>query len=329
MSQKIVVFATSFLDSPTVEIEETGTAVQLLQQFTEENKDIVIEWRCTRDPREPLTPDDLQDVVAVIADLEAYDRPLLQAVSPEHGGSLRLIARYGVGVNSIDLEAAAEYGIRVANTPQAPSEPTAEWTVALMLGVAGRIVEQHDLAIEGNPKSGRSRLDLGGRVLGVIGTGRIGRRVVELLSGFKMTVLANDIYPNTDWAEEHGVSYVDRSELLERADFVTIHTGGGETVVGHEELSLMKPTAVLVNCARDVLVDRHAVVDRLRAGRLYGYGVDESWSGPELSAEDNLNIVSTPHIGSDTDRGKVSMQIETARTVINYLEGKPLENTVV
>lgn len=337
MAQKIAVMATSFLEPPLgAGANSSGAendAVKLLQAFVTHHSEYTLDWRCERDPRSPLNVEELSDVVAVIADLERYDHELLRAVraggNAGPGGTLRLIARYGVGVDAIDLSAAKNNGVTVTNTPDAPRKPTAEWTVQMLLAVAGRQIQQHRRAIAGKPKETRSRLDVAGKVLGVIGTGRIGRRVVELMRGFEMEIIATCKAPDPAWAKTAGVTYVDMPELLERSDFITIHASGTEQIIGRAELAQVKPTAVLVNCARDVLVDPDAVLESLREDRLWGYGVDEIWDNRDAVPEDTVNLVTSPHVGSATDAGKRAMQIATAQAVIAFLSGKRPANIVV
>ena len=337
MAQKIVVMATSFLEPPLgagsdlLGVKNDG--VKLLQDFVTRHPEYTLEWRCERDPRSPLNVDELSDVVAVIADLERYDRELLRAVgaggNSGPGGTVRLIARYGAGVDAVDLSAARNHGVTVTNTPDAPRKPTAEWTVQMLLAVAGRQIHQHRRAIAGKPKETRSRLDVTGKVLGVIGTGRIGRQVVELMRGFEMEIIATCKAPDPAWAKTAGVTYVDMPELLERSDFITIHASGTERIIGRTELAQVKPTAVLVNCARDVLVDQDAVLESLREDRLWGYGVDEIWNNRGVIPEDTVNFVTSPHVGSATDAGKRAMQIATAQAVVAFLSGKRPANIVV
>jgi len=316
---KLVVFATSFLDKLDTHPDGEGRGKSILDDL-EQSGVCTVEYRCTRDPRTPLAPADLDGVTAVIADLELYEEHLLSEVGIGSGGSLRLIARYGVGTNSVDIASATRHGILVANTPGANSIPTAEWSVATILDVAGRRIPHHRRSSHGLVKEGRSRLDVSGRTLGVIGTGRVGRNVIRLMSGFGMTVIACDIAPDAEWAEATGVTYVTLDELCRRADIITLHTSSTEEVVTSRHLDMMKPTAALINCARGYQVDNEAAYAAVKDGRLFGYGLDEIWNYEQLPL-DGLNITVSPHIGSDTDSGKAGMQTMSAEAVRDYLQG--------
>jgi D-3-phosphoglycerate dehydrogenase len=328
MADRIVVFATSFLDELATHPNGEHEGKQTLERLEEESEGrLRVEYRCDRDPQTALDPSELSGVRGVIADLERYDRSLLSQVGAAANGDLEIVARYGVGFDSIDVEAAKEYGVTVTNAPGANSRPTAEWAVATLLDIAGRRIPQHERASRGLGKSGPSRLDVTGRTLGVIGTGTIGRIVVELLSGFGMRILAYDPYPDAAWAERVGAQYVPLEELVSGADFVTIHAAAKERILGAPELAMMKPTAALVNCARGVHVDNRAAHEAVRDGRLFGYGIDEIWPEPDLSLE-GLNIAASPHVGSDTDSGKVEMRRGSARNIVEHFLGNGAPNPV-
>jgi len=316
---KLVVFATSFLDPLDTHPDGEGRGKAILDEL-EQSGVCTVEYRCTRDPRAALTPPDLDGVTAVIADLELYEESLLSKVGVGSGGSLKLIARYGVGTNSVDITGATKHGVLVANTPGANSVPTAEWSVATILDVAGRRIPHHRRSSHGLLKEGPSRLDISGRTLGVIGTGRVGRNVIRLMSGFQMKVIGCDIAPDPEWAESAGVTYVPLDELCRQADVITLHTSSTKEVISSRHLDLMKPTTALINCARGYQVDNKAAYAAVKDGRLFGYGLDEIWDYDQLPL-DGLNITVSPHIGSDTDSGKAGMQTMSAEAVRDYLQG--------
>ena len=321
MKKKILVLATSFLDELITHPEEEGLAGKKLEELVQaSNDEIEVEYRTERDPTQPMKEEELADVHAVIADLEPYNRDLLERVGKKNGGTLGLIARYGIGYNSIDLQAATENGIMVTNAPGCNAMPTAEWAQDTILSVAGRRILQHQNAAAGQPKHGPSRLDVYGKTLGVIGTGTIGKNVVQLMSGFKMNVLAYDLYPDETWAKANHVKYVSAQEIYTQADFITLHASADRQIIGSEELRMMRPTTVLVNCARGVLVDNRAAYHAVKEEKLWGYGLDEIWLEEDLSLE-GINIIVSPHVGSDTDMGKIGMQIMSTEAVIDYMTG--------
>jgi len=326
LGEKIIVFATSFLDELTTHPADEGRAADMLKEAAQRHG-LELEFRCHRNPSEPLREEELEDAVAVIADLERYDAELLRRVGPAAGGSLRIISRYGTGYTSVDTRAAAASGITVCNTPGANAHPTAEWAVATLLDIAGRRIPHHERAKAGLRKSGPSRLDVTGKTLGIVGTGHIGKKIPALMAGFEMKILAHSRTVRDDWARRHHAQYVDLARLCREADFITLHASCGEELIGEAELALMKPTTVLVNCARGLLVDNRAAYRAVKEGRLWGYGIDEVWDYPDLPLE-GLNIAASPHVGSDSDQGKIGMQLMSAQAVVDFLDGRRPEHVV-
>lgn len=324
--KKVIVFARTFLNEPVTTLRDADRPVRLLEEAATRH-DLEVEFRCGRDSSVPLTAEELDGAVAVIADLEEYNAELLQKVGVVQGGDLRLIARYGIGYNNVDIDSAYACGVTVTNTPGANAPPTAEWAIATMFSVAGRRIGHHQDAASGLGKRGPGRLDVRGRTLGVIGTGTIGRFVVQFMTGFQMRVIAYDVYPNRCWAEENGVQYVSLSDVCTEADYITLHASGGKQIIGEGELKQMKSTCVLVNCARGALVDSRAAYTAVNEGRLWGYGLDEVWEYSDLPLN-GVNVVVSPHVGSDTDEGKLGMQVMSAQAVIDFIEGNTPEHIV-
>lgn len=329
---KILVTATSFLDDLQTHPPGEGEPRRDLEAAAE-RAGYAVEYRCNRDPRNPMTPDELDDVVAVIADLEVYTAEVLAAVGAGvepgagGGGTLRLISRYGIGVDAVDLEAARRAGVVVCNAPGANARPTAEWTLATILDIAGRRMPHHQRAASGLRKSGPSRIDLTGATVGIVGTGHVGMLMAEMLSPFNVNIIAKDRGDEVEWIRKYDVEMVELDELCRRSDVVTLHASAKEQLIGAAELDLMRPTTVLVNCARGYQVDNREAWRRVKDGRLWGYGIDEVWPESDLTL-DGLNIVASPHVGSDSDRGKLGMQRMSVDRVLELLEGRELTNVV-
>ncbi len=323
MKKKIVVFATSFLDELVSHPADEGKAKEMLDELEKKFADeIEVEYRCDRNPDEPLTEAELENVVAVIADLEKYDREILSKVGKKAGGSLELIARYGIGYVSVDLEAATEYGVMVTNAPGCNAMPTAEWTQATIMDVAGRRINHYSTASKGKVKEGPSRLDVYGKTLGIIGTGTIGKYVAKLMKGFDAKILAFDLYPDNEWAKENNAEYTSLEEICKNSDIITIHAAASEQIITQKEIDLMKETTVLINCARGILVDNRAVYKAVKDGKIWGYGLDEVWTEDDLKLDESINIIVSSHVGSDTDSGKIGMQLMSTEAVVDFINGK-------
>lgn len=244
---------------------------------------------------------------------------------------LKVIARTGIGVDRVDIAAATERDIAVVNTPDAPSVPTAEQTMALLLGVAKQIKssEAKLRSSAGNYHGSHNAVELAGRTLGLAGFGRIARLVSKMAQGFNMEVIAFDPYVATDVAEAVGVRLVESfDELLESADILSTHTPllpETQQMMNVEAFGKMKPGSIFVNAGRGGLVDEAALIDALQSGHLYGAGLDVT--DPEPASPDNPllsmdNVVVTPHVASATPEGKTRMFVGAVEQVVQVLKGE-------
>jgi glyoxylate reductase len=271
----------------------------------------------------------VRGAAAIVADPTVpIDAGLLDAA----GESLRVVANFAVGYDNVDLAACRARGIVVTNTPDVLTNATAELALALMLAAARRTGEAERMVRAGRwdgwqPGQLLGR-ELAGSVVGIVGLGRIGTRVAELLRGFDVTLLYTARSPHAARADRQGAVYVPLDELLERADFVTLHvplTPDTRHLIDARALGRMKPDAVLVNTSRGGLVDSAALVNALREGRLFAAGLDvyedEPMVPPELTALEN--VVLLPHIGSATTEARNGMARLVAENVIAVLDGGP------
>lgn len=274
------------------------------------------------------TWDDLPGVEAAILGGHTVDGAFIDHAGP----NLKLVVRHGIGYDAVDVNAASERKVLVANTPDGPTESTAEHAVGLMLAVAKRIVKA-DGVMRSNLAT--PRLELRGtemleKTLGVVGYGRIGRRVTEILAlGMKMQVIVYDPYLGETPPLPHGVRMTGSLDtLLAEADFVTLHpplTAETKHLIGERELRLMKHGSYLVNASRGPVVDEQALIRVLREGHLAGVGLDVF--DPEPPDPDNPllhmdNVVVTPHIASSTDRGIWRMSQRVVDQVFQVLAGE-------
>jgi D-3-phosphoglycerate dehydrogenase len=246
------------------------------------------------------------------------------------GPQLRVIARPGIGVDNVDLDAATERGIPVIHTPNAPTESTAEHAVALLMAVAKRVVTGARFleTNAGFPRTEMFGTELRDRVLGVVGMGRIGRRVAEICAqGLKMRILAYD--PFLGELDIPGIEFSsDLDDLLTRADMVTLHvplTPYTRRLIGEEQLRRMPRGSYLVNAARGPVVDEQALIRVLQEGHLAGAALDVF--DPEPPAPDNPllrmnNVVCTPHIASYTESGANAMRSGIVDQLLQLLAGE-------
>ncbi len=254
-----------------------------------------------------------------------YDGEFMDRVGP----NLKMIAKPGIGVDNIDLDAATERGILVCNTPDAPSESTSEHAVALLMAVAKRVMVG-DMHLRGATDLGRDEMrgtELLGSSLGIVGYGRIGRRVAEMCAlGIRMHVTVYDPFLPDDVALPAGVARTeDVDTIFAENRFVTLHTPllpETHHLVNERRLRLMKPGSYLINASRGGVVDETALVKALQDGHLAGAGLDVFDPEPPLADNPLLkmkNVVLTPHIASNTEAGMAAMQAGTVDNIVNVL----------
>ena len=254
------------------------------------------------------------------------------ALMDKIGPNLKLICRPGIGVDSVDIPAASERGILVINTPDAPTESTAEHAVALLMAVAKRIMVG-DMHLRGNENATRDQMlgtELLNRPLGVLGYGRIGRRVAEICAlGLKMNVTVFDPYMDLNMETPERVTLTDDMDsLLQNSKFVTVHVPllpNTRHYIGEREMCLMQKGSYLINASRGPVVDEQALIRLMQEDHFAAVGLDVF--DPEPPSPDNpllkmTNVVVTPHIASGTDQGVHDMMHGTADQIIQVLNGE-------
>lgn len=250
----------------------------------------------------------LQGAVGLLAGLEPLNEKVFSACP-----QLKAIARVGIGMDNVDLEAAKRHGIRVSNTPDAPTEAVAEMTLSALLTIAHRIIPANDDLHHGIWKKQMGFSICGSRVL-VVGYGRIGRRTAELM---RMLGAEIDVFDKFN-AEASTCSLY---EGLRRADVISLHASGTDTILGAAELALCRPGAVLLNSARGGLVDEDALHDALRSGQIGWFWGDALWSEPYTGKlTECSNAILTPHICTYTTRCREEMETAAVRHLLEDLD---------
>lgn len=260
-----------------------------------------------------------QGATAVVAGVEPYDAATLAQLP-----ALRCISRCGAGTDAVDFTAARSRGIAVLNTPDVPTQAVAELAVCMILSLS------RNLRAQANLMGGRDwrRLDahlVSGRRIGLVGLGRIGRRVIELLAPFGAVLVAHDPMADPGWAAAHGVRLVPFDELLATSDVVSLHAARSADhplLLGAAELARMKPGALLVNLARGSMVDEEALCAALADGRLGGAGLDVFADEPYRGRLcDFGNVILTPHSATLTVETRVAMETECVSKALAFIKG--------
>lgn len=256
--------------------------------------------------------------------------PMTAAVMDE-APELKFVARCAVGLDSIDLMAARERGIGVSYVPGANAQAVTELTISHILTLIRGVQKGDAILREGEwlRVMGRNLDEL---TIGIIGVGRIGRRVARHLAAFGAKIIANDLAPDEDFGAPLRIDWVSKDRLFKDADVVCLHVPKAPStlnLVGREQLAMMKDGAFLINTARGGLIDEAALADALRSGKLAGAGLDvfgkEPYRGELAGIE---NILMTCHMGANTRSSRARMELQAAECLIAYLRGDPVPNMV-
>jgi D-3-phosphoglycerate dehydrogenase / 2-oxoglutarate reductase len=280
---------------------------------------------------------DRGQLLAAIADVDAVivrSATVIDAEAIAHAPRLKVVARAGVGLDNVEVEAATKAGVMVVNAPSSNIVSAAEHAVALLLAVARNVPQAMSSLKAGQWKrSAYTGVELQDKVVGILGLGRIGVLVAERLTAFGMTVIAYDPYVPPARSAQLGVRMASLDELLAEADFISVHLPkNAETtgLIGDRELHLVKPTVRIINAARGGLVDETALADALRDGRVAGAGIDvyarEPCTDSPLFGFDN--VVVTPHLGASTDEAQEKAGTQVARSVRLALAGEFVPDAV-
>jgi D-3-phosphoglycerate dehydrogenase / 2-oxoglutarate reductase len=280
---------------------------------------------------------DRAELLPAIADVDAILVRSATKVDADALGAahrLKVVARAGVGLDNVDVKAATQSGVMVVNAPTSNIVSAAELAVALMLAAARHVAPASASLKAGEWKRSRyTGTELYEKTVGIIGLGRIGVLVAQRLSAFGMKVIAYDPYVQAGRAAQMGVRLVTLEELLEQADFASVHLPKTpETIglIGEEELARVKPSLVLVNAARGGIVDEHALYVAVKEGRVAAAGLDVFASEPCTDSPlfELENVVATPHLGASTDEAQEKAGVAVAKSVRLALSGELVPDAV-
>ncbi len=280
---------------------------------------------------------DRSALLVALADADAVivrSATRIDAEALAHGPKLRVVARAGVGLDNVDVEAATKAGVMVVNAPTSNIVSAAEQAVALLLAVARNLPQAAASLRAGEWKRAEfTGVELSGKVVGILGLGRIGVLVAQRLAAFGMQVIAYDPYVPAARTAHLGVRLVGLDELLAEADFISVHlpknreTAG---LIGERELHLVKPGVRIVNAARGGIVDEHALALALKDGRVAGAGIDVFGTEPPAGSPllDVPSVVATPHLGASTYEAQEKAGIQVAKSVRLALAGEFVPDAV-
>jgi D-3-phosphoglycerate dehydrogenase len=294
----------------------------------------VLKHQAEVDVKLKLKPEELKSIIGNYDALIVRSETKATADIIEAGKKLQVIARAGVGLDNIDVEAATRKGIVVVNAPTGNTIAAAEHAIALMMALA-RHVPQANARLKSGvwQRSEYMGTELRGKTLGVVGLGNVGSAVARRAQSFEMRLIGYDPFVSSEYAHNLGVELVSMDKLLKESDFVTLHlplTSDTKKLISAKELGKMKPTARIINCARGGLVDEEALFKAIEAGKIAGAAVDVFVKEP---VTDSLlfqsdKIIVTPHLGASTTEAQASVALEVVEQVLAVLKGQPARYAV-
>jgi D-3-phosphoglycerate dehydrogenase len=286
------------------------------------------------DLRLTLSPEELRGVIGQYEGWIVRSRTKVTAEVLACASRLKVIGRAGIGVDNIDVATATQAGIIVMNAPEGNTNTAAEHTLALLLAVA-RNVSQGDAALKRGEWTPERYLgvELAGKVLGIIGLGRIGSLVAKKAQGLGMSIMAYDPFISREQAQTLGIEVFELAEVLGRADFLTIHTPKTRDtthLIDAAAIALMKPGVRLLNCARGGIVDEAALYEAVCSGKVAGAALDVFEQEPpgDLPLIHHPAFVCTPHLGASTEEAQERVAVDIAQQVIDYLKFGSIRNAV-
>jgi len=283
---------------------------------------------------EKMTEDELAGII------HEYDAMIVRSATKvtariiEKGDRLKAIGRAGVGVDNIDLDAATRKGILVVNAPDGNTIAATEHTIAMMLALARNIPQAVGKMKDGIwDKKAFTGVELRGKVLGIIGLGRIGSSVAKRAQALEMDIVAYDPYITEEKAASLAVELVGLEDLYKRADFITIHmpkTKDSFHMIDQKAISLMKPGVRIINCARGGVVEEEALYKAMTEGRVAGAALDvfEKEPNTESPLLKLPNFIATPHLGAATTEAQLNVAVDVSEEIVAALTGNVVKNTV-
>jgi len=280
----------------------------------------------------PLTEDELIPLLegcdGYLAGLDFITEKALSGA-----GRLKVISRYGIGCDRVDLDAAKKKGIIVTNTPGANADAVADLTLGLMLSVARMIPMLENSTKQGEWKR-NTGIELGGKTLGLLGFGMIGKAAARRALGFGMKVTAYDPYMDEKYAKDNGILSCSLEEVISGSDFISLHLpllDSTANIIGKDSIAKMRPGAIIINTARGGLIDEEALYRALESGHLGGAALDAYEKEPpdaSVPLYQLPNVVTTPHTGAHTAEASLNMATMAVDNLISVIETGECQFTV-
>ena len=307
--------------------------VLITDPISEEGIDILYSYAQV-DIKLGLKPEELLPIIGDYEALVVRSQTQVSAKIIEAGEKLQVIARAGAGIDNIDVEEATRRGIVVVNAPTGNTIAAAEHTIALMLSLARHIPQANAVLKSGVWRRGDFMgTEIRNKTLGILGLGNVGSEVARRARGLEMKLIAHDPFISVDHARNLQVKLVSLKQLLKESDFITIHiprTESTKGLIGTKELSSVKPSVHIINCARGGLIDEKALAEAVKEKRVAGAAIDVFSTEPATESvffEDD-NIIVTPHLGASTSEAQAMAARDVAEQIIDIFNGQPAKHSV-
>ncbi|MDI3312186.1 MAG: phosphoglycerate dehydrogenase [Thermoanaerobacterium sp.] len=263
----------------------------------------------------------IQDVDGIIVGVDKITREILN-----NAKKLKVITKYGVGLDNIDIEYAKKLGIKITYTPGANKESVADLVFTMILELSRQLFKL-DKIVRDNKWDKVIGREVYGKVIGIIGTGNIGKSVAKRATGFDMRILGYDMYPDHDFARQIGMEYVDLQTLLKNSDYITLHIPFTEDMrhfIDREKLNMIKSTAFIINTSRGELINEEALYEALKQKKFAGAALDVFEIEPPYNSKllELENVILSPHCGASTEDAIIRMNMMAVEGLKSVLEGK-------
>jgi D-3-phosphoglycerate dehydrogenase / 2-oxoglutarate reductase len=286
------------------------------------------------DENTSLTPEELKSAIASYDGIIVRSRTKLPADVIEAALSMKVIGRAGTGVDNVDLVAATKKGILVLNAPESNTHSTAELAFSMLLALSRNIPQACASVKAGQWQKQRfAGVEITEKTIGILGFGRIGSHMAQFARAFDMEILVNDPYVTEDSVARFGAKTVDLDQLLERADFITVHTPlTPETkgMLNSKAFAKMKPGVRIINCARGGIIDEQALADAIEKGIVAGAAMDVFEAEPPQNSPlvDLEKVIATPHLGASTAEAQKNVAVEIAERIVAYFKTGQMNGAV-
>ena len=312
---------------------DKGKKVLITDTISEEGIDI-LRKEAQVDIRVGLSEGEITGIIGDYDALMIRSQTTVNADIIEAGKKLQVVARAGVGIDNVDIDAATRCGVLVVNAPTGNTVSAAEHAIALLLASARNIPQANAVLKTGVwQRNDFVGTELRGKTLGIIGLGNVGSEVAKRAEGFDMRLLGSDPLVSEDYAKNLKVELVELKQLLREADFITLHlplTPQTRNIIGAKELALMKPSMRIINCARGGLIDEEALVKAIKEKKVAGAAIDvfdkEPITESILFGVDN--IIVTPHLGASTAEAQVLAARDVAEQIVDVFRGQPARSAI-